>query len=474
MRRRALVWLCIALVVIQSGCATAPPDPPYPRDEDRARMRSVGIVVIQKPPEVDLRDFPVKGEIAAKGAAAALGFAAIMAGALACGVCVPLGVPWAATAYGGLAIEAMAATAGDPAKTIEAARAEIETMLARSHFQETFGNQILEYARNSSVPGVAAISGAGPAAFEDRPSYLPLPGQDVDLLLEVAVLKLKLIGTGIVDTRYALEMTARARHVRASDGTVAADHTYFYCSETRTLDEWTQDEGRPFRRTLAKAIQMLAEYVIDEALLLAGPSVLMSTPGQPRPPRFWYSLYPEYPQISYVFGERGPHGKGNTRGGTLFTMVDSLQPTLRWENFFERAGETGGRDVVSSMPAYELRLFNAEEVTTFELNFSLLSTSYPKFWVPGELIYSRSGITTPYFRLESALAPCTNYFWTVRARWGRNGRSLATEWASLSIFSPWRLRRVPELGSSYSPLGLRFSPQSYYLPFATPCETTGK
>jgi hypothetical protein len=52
---------------------------------------------------------------------------------------------------------------------------------------------------------------------------------------------------------------------------------------------------------------------------------------------------------------------------------------------------------------------------------------------PAEIVYRREALPRPEHTLETPLAPGTNYFWTVRARFELDGRERVTPWGSTHL-----------------------------------------
>jgi hypothetical protein len=118
-------------------------------------------------------------------------------------------------------------------------------------------------------------------------------------------------------------------------------------------------------------------------------------------------LQPEYP----------PYERGSFSLWAEFVEVESLQPTLRWQQYPTMDGRgweiQGKRDQIQDV-RYELRVW-----TTVD-NYM------------GTLVYSRSGLDLPYHEIEQPLEPATQYQWTVRAWFSLDGRVHATEWGLTS------------------------------------------
>jgi len=115
-------------------------------------------------------------------------------------------------------------------------------------------------------------------------------------------------------------------------------------------------------------------------------------------------LHPEYP----------PVGKSPLALYSDFVMVDSLQPTFRWEPFPRRedldADEEGVFRRIKAV-AYELRIWKTTTGTS------------------GPLVYTREGLKVPNHQLEEPLEPSAQYLWTVRARFTLiDGRLNFIEW----------------------------------------------
>lgn len=98
--------------------------------------------------------------------------------------------------------------------------------------------------------------------------------------------------------------------------------------------------------------------------------------------------------------------------------MQSAQPILRWESFppprdrFAVAAQADGR---LQGVTYELRIWLADR--------------QGRELMPGKLVYSREGLTTPFLKVQPSLSWSTTYLWTVRARFLLDGHVRITEWA---------------------------------------------
>lgn len=118
---------------------------------------------------------------------------------------------------------------------------------------------------------------------------------------------------------------------------------------------------------------------------------------------------PVYPQLP-----------GMLAWGT-FPVVNSLQPTLRWQPF---PGEHS-----QSLDAQQSKPFVAADATSVQdVQYDL------KIWTvrgraPGDLVREADGLSRPEYRVEPALQPDTEYYWTVRARYRLDGQPRTSEWS---------------------------------------------
>jgi hypothetical protein len=103
--------------------------------------------------------------------------------------------------------------------------------------------------------------------------------------------------------------------------------------------------------------------------------------------------------------------------------VESLRPVLRWETFPRlKDREADREEVVGQITevTYDLRVWETSEPSVGEL----------------KLIYTRTGLTTPFYQSDVPLRPSTLYLWTIRARFLLRGQPRITEWGQELIW--WR------------------------------------
>jgi len=96
-----------------------------------------------------------------------------------------------------------------------------------------------------------------------------------------------------------------------------------------------------------------------------------------------------------------------------FAQVETLTPTLRWQTIGQVLMEKNER---------KLTLSELTDIT-FELRIWETATDYS-----GNLVYSRTGIKTPYHTLEEPLYPNSKFLWSVRAHFTTEGKKRISEW----------------------------------------------
>ena len=138
---------------------------------------------------------------------------------------------------------------------------------------------------------------------------------------------------------------------------------------------------------------------------------------------------------------------GAVSDSLIFTEIDSLQPTLRWESFPRHSDLHADRQGVLIKAAqdvsYELRIWRVEDNGAIRR------------------VYERRELTTPKHRVDVRLDPNARYFWSVRAKFhvGEETRLI-----------PWGFSKAPSFP------GLAFCitpgniPHANYYRFQTPTQ----
>jgi hypothetical protein len=431
------------------GCAYyAPKTPTYFASEYGSQtpwIRKVALIVDTKPPEIESVILGVtRGEGAARGAGH--GVAEGLRGLNGCsgGACVLL-VPIVIVS-GAIVGSVSGAMAGYPADVLAEAEANARQALDSASLQTQLIDNVANYGNTNLGIEFIHILGTNIQSPEKTPDYKTLRNKSIDVVLELELIRLSL--------HDSLNMVARARLISVSTGTVISDNRYLFNSESHKLDEWMANGAAPLTDAMDRGLQTLAEDIVDENFLLFYPKGLGTVTvkesgaqtGQTQTVHSkavpLYVLSPVYPRLEHSFWH-----PDRTIGTLDFVEVDSVQPILRWERFprdYDIPADDGQNHPITDV-RYDLRVFEAVGR------------------IPGQLVYEVRDLPEPYVKIQSGLKACSDYYWTVRARFKLDGRIRATEWAG--AFSadgwneqPWRLRRF----------GGR--PQMFYYPFSSPCD----
>lgn len=426
--------LFILAVLTLSGCAA--PEVQDKLAEPRSSIQSISVGV---------GDFAPGGTASAPRKSAAAG---AIGGAAGTELAFLLTNPICLTPYGGPVcavfmpiLALMGAAQGSADNTYRESKSqaqqEVSHILSEDAAQKSFVSRVVDYGSTATNRNFEQIT---KETADNHHS---------DALLEVAVLKIEAVEVKggfweFSTTHFALNMEARARLKRVSDGAVLAEWNYRYLAAPRTPQEWTDNGGKPLLVMIDDGFRQLAEWVVDDFFL-----------GQYADTQPIFPM-PEAPPVSGCAGSQHC-----TKRGLLAVPVDGLRPTLRWS--FNAVGQKHSSvEAKETLPkvSYEVRVFSAKEFRTqYAHGFDL--------W-PTNIVYFRSGLTDTLHTLEDDLAPCSYYMWTVRAVMDEDGKKRVTEWSGNyhKGVPPIYLRQSRSNVEAFS----RGGPFHYAYPFSTPCE----
>ena len=441
---RSLALLCAATLLLQA-CATAP----NIEEKTKAGYGKIGLVTASLALGIDNR--AMGGFLV--GAA---GFAGTLAGC----VSVPLACPAIIVpgVVGSIAAGGVAA-ASDPESGLD-----IEMQLV----QDALRTRVMAYASQQGVGPLAIIDDSHPSTPEGSPNYQHLSNNGIDTVLEVQMFALGLISMGVFSDIYLLRATARARVIRVSDQAVISDEIYGLWGGQAVLESWVEENGRLYQTWVKHAYATMAEYIINGMILrytpisaenIAGATIVTGS-ALSKNKRLSgltaFGIHPKYPEL-----HRETCFLCKTWSNHAFTEIDTLRPEFRWQPLVgvEQSGDNKVFEKIQGVN-YEIRLFTAQQQILFALGNRIVPAL-----LDGPTL-RRSDLVEPRHQFEQSLAPCTKYFWTVRADFRIDGRPRLTEWANLHG-QPWRMRRHRgvERGGS---------PAHYYLPFQTHCPANAR
>ena len=448
--RQSSLLLSVFFVTVLMGCSTPPPQRPNYFATDygsyTTKFNKVALVADKTPPEIEVDLGKTQGKSTTEGAAAGALQGATYS--LIAGPAYFLVLPYfvAAGVIGGAA---SGAASGYSTETLAEAEAKSKEILDSAYMQNELLARIQEYGNSHVDMEFIRTPSVDPEVLLDKPDYTLLVKQSFDAVIEVEILRIALKAYDSKNKLIRLIMQTRIRLVSTHTGKILSDNQYEYTSSGYQLEEWLTDAGALLTSEFERGLQLHAEDTIDENFLLYYP---MKPPKLPLkqdigekeqlqrecvPPYVLYPMYPKLDCLSYY--------------GCSFVETDSLQPTLRWEQF-PREVDLINTDATRNQftdVQYELRIFQLEQKRGTSAKIK-------------QIYYTRD-IPQAHHKVEIELNACTSYVWTVRARFKLNGKTRVTEWAMYNIrcsFKPWPSRRS----------GRGNELRSYYR-FKTPCDS---
>ncbi|MGD2140804.1 MAG: hypothetical protein PVH25_10435 [Burkholderiales bacterium] len=466
----AILFLLAVSLTQLTGCATntklQPPDyAAAQNDPGGGRFNKVALVTNPTPPEIEGVTLGVTyGEGAAKGAGAgALGGAGFIAEGFsgcneaACAL-VFLGL-LPVFMLGGAVVGGVAGgLAGESADTLAASESQAQQMLSGGGLQIELLVRAEEYGQ--SHLDIELVRGPVKSAeeFSAEENRSALANESIDHVLSLELLQVSL--------DRSLEMRGRAQLISVQTGAVLSDEEYSYVSESRSREDWMADNAQRLVAAINRGLQTIAEGAIDEQFMLyyteepEGETTARAIEGDDKrqlPIKYYvphYVLAPVVPdlEVDQLFSD-------DTASWHLkFVVVDALKPTFQWEPFpreFEAAAQSNEGHRITNV-RYELRVYDAVE--PFNPNH---------LFVPGLKVYEAIDIPEPTHTIDVRLRDCSEYYWTVRAKFDLDGQTRATEWAGVygakGQFSPWYLRSE-DAGQRPA-----LSPEQFYYPFKVAC-----
>lgn len=274
-RNPELVGLLLVLLLIQAGCAHAPP-----ARSDRASdvSRTAGIVSASFLPEVRL-ELPGKGRVdgAVRGAGRGflvgaeiplrtLGEGLTGCGGKECGY-LAIGILAVATATGAVGAVlggvhgGFAAMPAREARKIEGATAG----LASLRIQETVADRAIEAAGENAACRYLLLPGAAWSAPEEIGDYQSDAGREFGAILEIGVLSLGFRGRKWgSDPPLSVFLNVRVRRYGGSDGKMLGVQDLSYESDERKFAEWMADGAAAAEEEFEQGYRKIAWRIATE------------------------------------------------------------------------------------------------------------------------------------------------------------------------------------------------------------------
>jgi hypothetical protein len=410
----------------------------------RENIGVVAIVPAKYVPEADFATFAKGRDVgAAKGAVAGAGIGLTSATA-ATGPYAPIMLAVAAifTVAMTTAGAIVGATNAVPAEKAAQIDAAVEKSRATSDLQQALADQVAAMAKGITQLSFIPANVAGPTNPTERPSYAQLRNAGVDAVLEVSVNRFGLsnCGEGLIawwpehctKGKLVLFVFTKARLIKVSNGSEIFARDFNYLSDSHDDEKWLEGNGQFLAEEFDRGYRKIARQMLEtlDNAALATPLELSASSSAES--IFWHDdpfyglcwLAPEYPTPSPIRGNENltvffsrPQDLCYSTS-FHFSVVDSRQPTFRWRPF--------PRDI--DRQKLDPKSLEKIDRVTYDL----------KIWsvdgcARGPLIYERVGLPVAEHKLEEPLKPASRYFWSVRARFGFEGRQMATRWAQTGL-----------------------------------------
>jgi len=409
-RRAALRLVAATVLLAVAGCISIPsvPDRPpelagHPLDNPSA-PQAVAVVVSPTPPKTSVIARLAESGEAAKSVAggAALGayLGYILLVPLAVAAAGPAGILAAPSIIGGAAVAGgVGGTAAAlhtlvPKEEAEEIERVAQEFVVQLRLPEAMAEAVAAGIRKFSRLDAVVTDGGAAAVPND---FRPLRERGFGAAIEVKVKEVGFVGSG-ADPVMALFMTAEARLVDTATGQAAGLRGLVYLSPQHGIRVWTQDGAELARGAILRGTTTLAERIVDDLVFRAVGDTAPSDPDfeicglEPRRPK------PEWGGF-LLFGSRQ----------LVESTVESVTPLLEWEEgILEHWGLDGG----AGERTYDLRIWSVVD------------------GMPGELVYERVGLEQPRHRVETLLKAGSTYFWSVRLRYLKDGRTRVTRWSA--------------------------------------------
>jgi len=386
--------MLIGLLLV-AGCAHSPPSP-LP---DSMQQQLGEIEVASRPEEgQETLHVPQSGRLSDMGRGAFLG--TLMGFSI--GWFEGLGVLGAPI---GLAMGTIYGAVHSESESWQEADATFRAVVAELDLNRALPEHLIAFSRSHGYE----IANLGPApreASEHQAREAAASRTGIDTVLEIRDLRVDLYPAELpVNPRRRLTVSARFRLVRTSDGTVLDEREVIDTfGPALDLHEWTAHRAMRFGQEVELASERMAEEIVTQYFMLSRFPERVFNDG-------FYDVHLRGLRPYSPREEAHPPGdlEGPVTGGlpldfqVMALSVDSLQPTMEWEEF-------PGDGVT-----YDLIIWRSDRLGI------------------DTVVYSRTNLEETSHTLENELEPMTGYFWSVRAHYSEDGRDRITAWSRRTV-----------------------------------------
>ena len=289
---------------------------------------------------------------------------------------------------------------------------QVATSVSREHkMSAVLATHLETYARGLGLVDLRELANQGPSSLGDEPRYR----SDTDYVIELVLTRIRAEELGDPRKPHGLDIEARGRLIRTSDGATVDSFSPIFGTERMTTDQWMANPGR-ISEALTKGLAALAQTFVDEFV-------------------FIYRGYADAEPLSAAAGNFSPYvlrpldwpdEKSDTSFLRSLPSVVDVDPgdlTLRWEEVPRSlAGSVSGHTPAVRNVVYDVRLFRVWLPDDPQLR-SARST----YLIRPERSFD--GLTEPSVRVNPPLERCGLYTWTVRARFEIYGDARVTDWS---------------------------------------------
>jgi len=289
-RKLFIFFLAGLFLLVQWGCATQPPALPT---ELRAQLGTIGIVSAQYTPEPDFEG-PGTGFIehtsgAWKGLKSGAKEGAYKGGSIGSYVLeytqeyhgfwhpgalllalvssvVGATVGTMAGGLGGMTMGMIDPMGSDSMKNEAVVRQTLDAYLQEMGMQERIRKEVVAVARQNTSHLITELDKEGPIKRGSEVSYQKLKEQNLDSILEVAVVSLGLKSTSAFDPDFSVFMVVKADLRRVEDEALLYRTTLTHTSQSLPYEEWAGNNVYAFQRALNEGYRSLAEQIVAKLL----------------------------------------------------------------------------------------------------------------------------------------------------------------------------------------------------------------
>ena len=162
---------------------------------------------------------------------------------------------------------AYGASEGETTETVEETEATLNRAVVDLNIQEAMRDRLFQIAQQETRYPLVLLTEQASSARDAVVVGGSSARQETDTTLKVCVPGFGLEG-GEINSPVQLFVIAHARIVKVSDGTELYADRWTYWGGSRKFVDWAADNAQPLRTELERAVQTLAETIVEELFLV--------------------------------------------------------------------------------------------------------------------------------------------------------------------------------------------------------------